>query len=156
DWKRPLDFISAVAQAAAVVPSVRGVMVGDGPMRPQMESWAQATHSPTTIRGLLSQAEMPSAYVAADALVLPSNLRDTWGLVVNEAMACGIPVLLSDRVGCAPDLVKEGVTGYTFPFGDSSALAKIMIRIAQNPPLRRRQGTAAAERVKAYSLAAAS
>src|SRR2546421_820698 len=58
---------------------------------------------------------------AADALVLPSSSEETWGLVVNEATACGVPSIVSHAVGCAPDLIEEGRTGYIYPFGDIDA-----------------------------------
>ena len=60
---------------------------------------------------------------AADCLVLPSDGTETWGLIVNEAMACGKPAIVSEVCGCAPDLIEEGETGYSFPLGDTRALA---------------------------------
>ncbi len=57
---------------------------------------------------------------------MASDYGETWGLVVNEAMVCGLPVIVSDRVGCYPDLVNEGQTGFVFSFGDVDALAKKM------------------------------
>jgi glycosyltransferase involved in cell wall biosynthesis len=66
---------------------------------------------------------MPSLYAAADLLVLPSDHQETWGLVVNEAMACGIPAVVSDAVGCGPDLIEAGHTGAVFPLGDITAFA---------------------------------
>jgi glycosyltransferase involved in cell wall biosynthesis len=73
--------------------------------------------------GFLNQTEIPKAYVAADVLVLPS-CHETWGLVVNEAMACGIPAIVSDVTGCAPDLIDVDVTGWTFPMSDVTGLAQ--------------------------------
>jgi glycosyltransferase involved in cell wall biosynthesis len=83
---------------------------------------------PASFPGFLNQSEMPRAYVAADVLVLPSDGGETWGLVVNEAMACGLPAIVSDAVGCAPDLIDEGQTGFTFPMGDTNALADRLAR----------------------------
>lgn len=73
--------------------------------------------------GFLNQSEIAAAYVAADVLVLPSDGGETWGLVVNEAMACDLPAIVSDAVGCAPDLIRDGATGFSFALGDISALA---------------------------------
>ena len=79
---------------------------------------------PVSFAGFLNQGEIPAAYAACDALVLPSDYGETWGLVVNEAMACGVPAVVSDAVGCGPDLVEEGQTGMIFPLGDIPALAR--------------------------------
>ncbi len=67
-----------------------------------------------TIAGFVNQQELPSWYAAADTLVLPSDSRETWGLVVNEAMAAGLPVVVSDAAGCSLDLVREGENGFTY------------------------------------------
>ena len=64
---------------------------------------------------------MPSVYQFADIFVLPSQ-SETWGLAVNEAMACSKPVLVSDKCGCAVDLIEEGINGFTFSSGDEEDL----------------------------------
>lgn len=107
------------------------LFVGDGLLRESLELKAAALRKITgrscvTFAGFLNQTEMPKAYVAADCLVLPSDARETWGLVTNEAMACGVPVILSDQVGCGADLIDRGVTGELFPMGDVTSLAKSM------------------------------
>ena len=67
-------------------------------------------------------------YQCCDALVLPST-EESWGLVVNEAMACGIPAIVSEHVGCVPDLIDDRLTGFSFPAGDVAALKDRMLRI---------------------------
>jgi glycosyltransferase involved in cell wall biosynthesis len=79
--------------------------------------------------GFLNQTEVSKAYVAANVLVLPSE-SETWGLVVNEAMACGLPAIVSDTVGCAPDLIEKGRTGYVFPVGRTEVLAEKLSQLA--------------------------
>jgi len=79
--------------------------------------------------------------------VLPSDAGETWGLVVNEAMACGRPAIVSDQVGCAPDLVLNGNTGFIFPFGDRTALANALQQLIEDPALLARLGTRAASHV---------
>ncbi len=112
-----------------------------------------AAHSlPVTFAGFLNQTEVAKAYAAADCLVLPSDYGETWGLVVNEAMVCGLPAIVSDRVGCGPDLVSDGVTGMVFPFGDIEALAQCLVRMATDPALRAAMGARARERVADYSV----
>jgi glycosyltransferase involved in cell wall biosynthesis len=78
---------------------------------------------------------MPAVYAAADVLVLPSEC-ETWGLVCNEALACGTPVVVSDAVGCAPDLAADGRAGRSFPLGDCAACAQSLIDLFNDPPAR--------------------
>ncbi len=98
------------------------VLVGDGPERAALESQAAQTGFATSIHfaGHKSSSELPAYYAAAGCFVLPST-REPWGLVVNEAMACGLPVIVSSRCGCADDLVIDGSNGLLFdPLGDRS------------------------------------
>lgn len=102
--------------------------------------------------GFLNRRQLPEAYAASDALVLPSDEGETWGLVVNEAMASGLPVLVSDRVGCAPDLVLHGKTGYEFPFGDVDALGRCLENFICAGEERLAMGEAARRHVAAASV----
>jgi glycosyltransferase involved in cell wall biosynthesis len=131
--KRPHDFLHALDQLARTRPSIHGLVVGDGPLRAELEAHKERAGTPCTFAGFLNQREIPSAYAAADALVLPSDAGETWGLVVNEAMAAGTPAIVSDAVGCAPDLVEPGRTGDTYPCGDVPALAARMEALAAQP-----------------------
>jgi hypothetical protein len=79
-----------------------------------------------TFTGFLNQTEVSAAYVAADCLVLPSDFNETWGLVVNEAMASGLPCVISDRCGCALDL-GNAYGNAVFSFGNTSDLAKEIV-----------------------------
>jgi glycosyltransferase involved in cell wall biosynthesis len=76
--------------------------------------------------------ELPALYASADAFVFPS-LSETWGLVVNEAMAAGLPVLVSKGIGCHPDLVWEGINGHVFDPADTAQLATLLYEIASTP-----------------------
>jgi glycosyltransferase involved in cell wall biosynthesis len=124
--KRPLDFVRAVAHARKNGAAISGLMVGDGPLRRDCETLAASEGVPIRFTGFLNQSRMAAGYCAADALVLPSDGRETWGLVVNEAMACGLPCFVSDRVGCGPDLIQPGDTGDVFPVGDTRKLAQLL------------------------------
>lgn len=93
------------------------VIVGDGVRRSELQSIAPNAR----FVGFVNQSELPVYYKMADVFVLPSE-REPWGLAVNEAMACGTTVVVSDEVGCSPDLVNDA-TGRTFPSGDANALA---------------------------------
>jgi glycosyltransferase involved in cell wall biosynthesis len=109
--------------------------------------------------GVLTPAELRDVYAAADALVLPSiatrTFREPWGLVVNEAMNRGLPVIATDAVGAAAGgLVRHGENGLVVPAGDSTALAQAISRLADDASLRERMGRAAAQDVRAYSYEA--
>lgn len=117
DVKRPLDFVETVARLSARDSSIEGAMVGDGPLRADIEAAIAQTQAPIRLLGFRNQSEMPKMYALADALALPSA-HETWGLVVNEAQACGLPVVATNSVGCAPDLIDEAHTGFTFEVGN--------------------------------------
>jgi glycosyltransferase involved in cell wall biosynthesis len=136
--KRPLDFVSAVAAASRREGSIAGLVVGDGPLRAACELEAQRAGAPIHFAGFLNQGEMGAAYAAADLLVLPGE--ETWGLVVNEAMSCGRPCLVSDAAGCGPELIVPGETGGLFPCGNVPALAAQLVAAAREPAGLRRMG----------------
>jgi glycosyltransferase involved in cell wall biosynthesis len=106
-----------------------------------------------TISGFVNQRELPDWYAAADALVLPSDSRETWGLVVNEAMAAGLPVVVSDAAGCSVDLVREGENGFTYASGDVTALAERLASIVSLGDAGRRAfGERSHEIVKGFGI----
>jgi glycosyltransferase involved in cell wall biosynthesis len=107
-----------------------------------------------SLTGFLNQSELPAAYVAADVLVLPSE-SETWGLAVNEAMACGLPAIVSDVVGCAPDLIEEGRTGFTFALGDTAQLAQRLKKLHEMRQHGHDFAPALADKMKAYSIESA-
>jgi glycosyltransferase involved in cell wall biosynthesis len=145
--KRILDLLEALRLATLKVAKLHLLVVGSGELMPAARAFVEQHGLPVTFAGFLNQTEIPAAYVAADCLVLPSDYGETWGLVVNEAMACGRPAIVSDRVGCGPDLITEQVTGATFPFGDTAALAKQMVAFAADPQRLEEMGQAARNRV---------
>lgn len=128
--KRPADFLRALAAARVRNVDARGLVVGSGPLHNELDSLARQLDVPVTFAGFRNQTEMPRYLAAADALVLPSDGGETWGLVVNEAMACGLPALVSRAAGCALDLIEQAKTGYAFDVGDVGALADAMVALA--------------------------
>jgi glycosyltransferase involved in cell wall biosynthesis len=154
ETKRPMDFVRAISIAAKQKAAVHGLMVGDGPLRYVCEDFVYSYKVPITFAGFLNQSQIISAYAAADALVLPSA-GETWGLVVNEAMACSRPCIVSDRVGCGPDLIETGRTGAVFPRGDVDALAALMTGLARDPYHLDFMGKQARHRIQKQSIAAA-
>jgi glycosyltransferase involved in cell wall biosynthesis len=106
--------------------------------------------------GSVPARELRDVYAACDALVLPSiatrTFREPWGLVINEAMNRGLPVIASDAVGAvAGGLVRDGENGLVVPAGDSDALAHALVRLARDPALRSRLGAQGASDVQAYT-----
>jgi glycosyltransferase involved in cell wall biosynthesis len=122
--KRPFDVIRALALAANQGCRAQAVFVGAGELEDSLRREAASSGVPAIFHGFQNQSRMPSLYAAADLLVLPSDHQETWGLVVNEAMACGVPAVVSDAVGCGPDLINPGRTGAVFPLGNTTVLAE--------------------------------
>jgi len=113
------------------------VLLGDGALRSSLESQivSLALHDHVQMPGFIQYPELPAYYARAGAFIHAST-SEQWGLVVNEAMASGLPVLVSHRCGCAADLVQGGVNGYTFDPYDVEQLAQLMLKIsAFNFPL---------------------
>ncbi len=90
--------------------------------------------------GFTNQTELPKVYAAADIFVLPAAGHEPWGLVVNEAMAAGLPVIVSDEVGAAPDLVRGKGTGIVYHRGDIDALAQALRVLIQSPGIEEGYG----------------
>lgn len=128
------------------------VILGDGPLRFRIEQLIvdlgllDFVH----LRGFIQYPDLPIYYGFAHAFVLAST-TEQWGLVVNEAMASGLPVLVSDRCGCVVDLVSHGVNGYVFNPFDIQGLAGYMDRIACSDDLRRSMGRASLAKVRDWS-----
>ncbi len=160
--KRPMDAIRALQKLSAFQPPCpegsRGsispflFMVGDGPLMEECKRAIATGKLPAVCAGFLNQGQIADAYAAADVFVLPSDAGETWGLVVNEAMAAGHPAIVSRAVGCCEDLIVEGETGYAFDLGDVDALAGHMKRFVDEPNLAREQGEKAAQHIEKFSL----
>lgn len=129
EQKRPLDLARAIELSGG---ALNLLLLGDGPLRARLAEYERRL--PVRCTGFINQAELPSWYAAGDILALPSG-REPWGLVVNEGMACGLIPVVSDAVGCGPDLV-AGI-GEVFTAGDVTALAGALARVARDAPARR-------------------
>ena len=110
------------------------LVIGAGPLRPPLEQLAARAKGSIRFVGFVNQADLPMHYAAADVCVVPS-LQEAWGLVANEAMACGLPCILSDAVGAGPDLVVGRDTGLLFRAGDREDLERVL-ELATNRDLR--------------------
>ncbi len=126
------------------------VFVGTGPLEDELAA-AASGRSDVHFLGFQNQSRMPVAYRLGNVVVLPSQgPGETWGLAVNEAMACGRPVVVTDRVGCAPDLVRPD-TGRVVPAGDVDALAAALAAVSQ-PGAAEPMGAAARDRIGEWTL----
>jgi glycosyltransferase involved in cell wall biosynthesis len=135
--KHPADLLRAIARLPGR--SVEVAFAGSGELEAELRDIAAETGVRAEFLGFVNQSRLPAVYASADLLVLPSDGQETWGLVVNEAMACGVPAVVSDAVGCGPDLVDAGKTGATFRLGDVAGLASaIQEGLALDPLITRR------------------
>jgi glycosyltransferase involved in cell wall biosynthesis len=149
-WKRPQDVLRAFARTD--VSTAYLVLVGEGPLRSAMEQEAESLGIKERVRflGFVNQSSLPEVYTASDLLVLTSQY-EAFGLVVNEAMLCRCPAVVSDHVGARFDLVREGETGYVYPCGDESALAERIQTALSDIPRLQRMGEAARSRMMSWS-----
>jgi glycosyltransferase involved in cell wall biosynthesis len=136
-WKRPTDLLRAFAKAN--LPNGLLVFAGEGSLRQQLEAEAAALGINSRVRflGFVNQSQLPAVYAAADLMVLPSDY-EPFAVVVNEAMCCGCPVITSDRVGAAQDLIAPICPEFIFPCGDIDALAALLSKIARDRSLLQR------------------
>lgn len=123
------------------------VLVGDGPLRPSLEKTAGEG---VVFAGFKQVEDLPAYYGGAGAYVHPAAV-DQWGLVVNEAMSAGLPVLVSTGAGCAQDLVRDGVNGFRFSPDDEPALADLLGRMASDHTDRDAMGRASETIISAYT-----
>lgn len=127
------------------------VFIGDGPCRTELQQRAAGISTGAVcFGGFVHRDGLGAYYGLADALVLPTY-TDTWGMVVNEAMASGLPIILSDAAGCAADLVREEWNGLLVKPGDVDSLADAMTRIAADHNLRDTMSANSAGHILAYS-----
>jgi glycosyltransferase involved in cell wall biosynthesis len=126
---------------------------GDGELRSVVEERVRSRSLPgVRFAGFLNQTELPRAYMSADLMVLPSAYGETWGMVVNEAMNFGLPVIVSDRVGCVGDLVRDGVNGFVFESGNLEALVQALRTLVSSAGLRHSYGLKSLEIISGYTL----
>ena len=146
--EKGIDTLLQAWRSASLPDDSRLALIGDGPLR--------VDGAGVVALGQLERKELPPFYAAADVLILPSiataTFREPWGLVSNEAMHQGTPVIASDQVGAAAGgLVVDGETGLVVPAADATALAARISAAAQSPELRERLGAAARTRVAEYT-----
>jgi glycosyltransferase involved in cell wall biosynthesis len=155
--KRPFDLLSAFS---LLPPDIRRrsalLFVGEGKLKADLRHECKKKSVDNVhFLDFQNQSAMPSIYAASDLLVLPSQ-NETWGLVVNEAMNLSCPALVSDHVGCGPDLILPEQTGWIYPTGDIRALTNCLLQAISDPVKLRQMGVNAAKRIADYSYESAS
>ncbi|HEY9833807.1 MAG TPA: glycosyltransferase family 4 protein, partial [Stenomitos sp.] len=128
------------------------VLCGDGEMRPQIEQYISELNLQAFVHlpGFLQQEEL-LPYFAHARCFIHASIQEQWGLVVNEAMAAGLPVLVSNRCGCFEDLVIEGVNGFGFDPENSQQLTDLMLKISSEEIDLAKMGNAALEHIRKFS-----
>ena len=149
-WKRPMDLLEAFAKANLG----RGILVlaGEGPLRTKLEGTATALGIRERVRflGFVKQSQLPAVYASADVMVLPSSY-EPFAVVVNEAMCCGCPVIASDHVGAAKDLIAPFAPELIFASGDVRALAQYLRAMLDDRAKLKAMRQNARERMAAWS-----
>jgi glycosyltransferase involved in cell wall biosynthesis len=150
--KHPDDLVKAMKRL--VVDGVRAslLLVGTGELEEELRSLVASLGVPDVVfGGFANQSELPSVLAASDVLVLPSE-DEPWGLIVNEGMCAGLPVVVAEGVGCAPDLVREGVNGCLMETGDADSLARALRRILADAATRRSMGARSLEIIQGWGF----
>jgi glycosyltransferase involved in cell wall biosynthesis len=127
------------------------VFAGDGVCREELARQAKPI-SPGVVcfPGFVQREDLAGLYALAETLVLPTH-TDTWGLVVNEAMACGLPIIVSSVAGCSADLVEDAWNGYVVPARDAEKLSVAIDSLLRQPELKQRMTARSSERIRNYS-----
>jgi glycosyltransferase involved in cell wall biosynthesis len=126
----PLVLLRAFRQLLVTRPEARLILVGDGPLRTTVEAMIATMADKVSTPGYVAYSRLPALYALADIFVHPAP-GEPWGVSVNEALACGVPVAVSTGVGAGADLVDEGRTGFVFPAGDWQVLAERLFAFSQ-------------------------
>jgi glycosyltransferase involved in cell wall biosynthesis len=170
--KRPLDILLALQEDSFRNAPVHVLFVGSGELGEQLRQGSRVVYDEesstqvaitkaadndsafrpsVSFAGFLNQTEISQAYVAADCLILPSDFGETWGLVVNEGMASGLPAVVSHQVGCAADLVRPGETGFVYECGNIEQLRAVFKQMLAQPEQLERMGSNARQWIQNWS-----
>lgn len=148
--KRPLDLLKAYNLLNDERTAL--VFLGDGKLRKEMEHYINREDLKNVyFTGFKNQSEISKYYSAADIFVLPSE-SETWGLVVNEAMNFGLPVILSDNIGCAKDLVVEGENGFIYETGNNTELTEKLELLLKDDSMRKNFSEISFKKISEYSF----
>lgn len=146
------DLLSAWPKVRAASSGAKLLIAGDGPLRPMVTAAADADASIVPV-GRLSGADVWRAYAAADYAVASSH-REGWGLIVNEAMAAGVPAVVTSAYGCVGDLARDGETALVVPPSSPEKLAEAMLRLTNRPALRMRLSATGSTLISGWTIEA--
>src|SRR6185312_5594722 len=147
-----LEAYKGLSPGEGIEPSPYLVIVGDGDERAELERRAaESGLGGIHFCGFKNQSELPRFFDLATVFVLPSR-DEPWGLIVNEVMNAGRAAIVSDEVGCAPDLIRDGVEGCIFPAGDIAALTGALRRVLSAPGTAAGMGQRGLERIREGSF----
>ncbi len=147
----PLTLLKAYNQIASSFPRVHLILVGDGHLQSTMDQYIVRRALPRVhLPGYVPYSHLPRYFAMADVFVHPAQV-EPWGVTVNEAMVCGLPVIAADTVGAAYDLVTEGKTGLVFQAGNADSLAVQLEQFLRDRNLGNYMARNAAERMKDWS-----
>lgn len=149
--KHPDDLLRAAARLLAAGQDLHVVVAGSGEMEAELRELAAGLEleEQVTFVGFVNQSELPALYAACDVFVLPAE-HEPWGLIVNEVMCAGLPLVLGAGVGAVPDLLQPGVNGVTCQAGDPPSLASALGPLLGDAALRRRMGEASRRIIAAW------
>jgi len=148
--KRPMDLLKAYS--ALVNKNTVLIMVGEGYLRQELENYCAENKLRNAIfTGFVNQSEISKYYGVADIFVLPSGIGETWGLVVNEAMVFGLPVIVSATVGSSVDLVKKGENGFVFREGDIEELTRYLALLVNDEGMRAKAGDSSRRIIEGFT-----
>jgi glycosyltransferase involved in cell wall biosynthesis len=143
-------FIISLAQACKDLP-ISFILVGNGHLKPALQERSNG-NGQVIFLDFQNQTMMPLVYRLGDILIMPSK-KETWGLAVSEAMACGRPVMATVTVGCAIDLIQQNKTGITFEVGDIDTCVAFLTELCQNRGRLAEMGSNATELIKRFTFA---
>lgn len=155
--KDPITLLKSFEFLATKYPEVQLQIVGEGQLQSELKARVSENGLAERVMflGFLRDDELRAAYLAADLFVLPTVGHEGWGVVIQEAMAAGLPVIASSRVGAAEDLLKSGHGGRLFDPGSVESLIGLLTELIENDELRTELGRRARERVRSTSAESA-
>jgi len=132
--ENPLELLRGFHLFHEICPDSALLLVGAGALENEIKAYVAASNltGAVLLVGYARYSELPKWYAVSDVFVHPAR-RESWGVSVNEAMACGLPVVASSSVGSSYDLVRDGANGYQYPSENVKALAGCLARIASRP-----------------------
>jgi glycosyltransferase involved in cell wall biosynthesis len=153
--KRCIDLVEAYIRLSplpGVDPPAYLLIVGDGEERTALEARVRESGlGSIRFLGFRNQTELPRFYDLCDLFVLPSY-NETWGLIVNEVMNAARPIIVTDQVGCQPDLVHDGLNGFVYPAFDVDRLSQCLRRLVDDSGVRATMGENSLRIIQQYSF----